>query len=78
MVACTVSHKAWAPGDEVPYAIAIVEMVEQKGLRLTTNVVGCAPEAVTIGMRVRVRFEAQDDVWIPIFEPIATPGEDAP
>ena len=69
VVACTVNHKAWMPGDEVPYAIALVELVEQKGLRLTTNVVGCPPEAVTVGMRVRVRFEAQDDVWIPLFEP---------
>ncbi len=25
VVACTVSHRAWAPGDEVPYAIVIVE-----------------------------------------------------
>ena len=69
VVACTVNHRAWSPGDEVPYAIVLVELDEQPALRLTTNVVGCAPEAVTIGMRVRVRFEANGDVWIPLFEP---------
>jgi uncharacterized OB-fold protein len=68
VVAATVNHKAWAPGDDAPYAIALVEIDEQPGLRLMTNVVGCAPEAVHIGMRVRVRFEAHGDVWIPLFE----------
>jgi len=69
VVACTVNHKAWAPDDEVPYVVAIVEMVEQPGLRLTTNVVGCAPDAVRVGMRVRVRFEESEDVWLPLFVP---------
>jgi uncharacterized OB-fold protein len=68
VVACTVNHKAWAAGEDVPYAIAIVEMPEQAGLRLTTNIVGCAPEQVRIGLRVRVRFEARGDAWIPLFE----------
>lgn len=69
VVAVTVNHKAWAPGDEVPYAIALVELDEQPGLRLTTNLVGVEPNAVVIGQRVRVRFEAAGDVWIPLFEP---------
>jgi uncharacterized OB-fold protein len=69
VVAVTVNHKAWAAGDEVPYAVALVELDEQRGLRLTTNVVGVDPDAVAIGMRVRVRFEATGDVWIPLFEP---------
>ena len=73
IVACTTNHKAWVPGDEVPYVIAIVELVEQPGLRLTTNVVGCSPAEVRIGMRVRVRFERQDEVWIPLFEPGEAP-----
>ncbi len=44
-----------------------------EGLRLTTNIVGCDPEQVAIGMPVRVRFEHHDDngyeVWLPLFEP---------
>ena len=42
---------------------------EQPGLRLTTNVVGCAIEEVSIGMPVRVVFEERDGVWIPLFAP---------
>jgi uncharacterized OB-fold protein len=69
VVAATVNHQRWGPEEEAPYAIAIVELPEQPGLRLTTNVVGCPPEQVQIGMQVRVRFEAQGDVWLPLFEP---------
>lgn len=43
-------HRAWA--DEAPYAVAIVELDE--GPRLTTRILGCAPEAVTVGARVRL------------------------
>jgi uncharacterized OB-fold protein len=65
----TVNHQPWIPGFDPPYVVAIVELPEQRGLRLTTNLVGCAPEAVRIGMPVRVVFEQHEDVWIPLFEP---------
>jgi uncharacterized OB-fold protein len=69
VVACTVNHQRWTPEESEPYSIAIVELEEQAGLRLTTNVVGCPPEAVRIGMAVQVHFEARGDVWLPLFEP---------
>ena len=69
VLTCTVNHQPWIPGIPLPYTIAIVEIVEQKSLRLMTNIVGCAPEEVRIGMPVRVTFEAHDDVYIPLFEP---------
>ncbi len=66
----TLNHQPWVPSADHPYVVAIVELDEQPGLRLMTNVVHCAPEDVTIGMRVRVVFEAHDDdVWFPLFEP---------
>lgn len=65
----TVNYQAWRPGVPVPYSVAIVELDEQPGLRLTTNIVGCDPQAVFIGQRVRVQFERQEDVWIPLFAP---------
>jgi uncharacterized OB-fold protein len=65
----TLNHQPWVPAPDHPYAIAIVELEEQPGLRLMTNVVGCPAEDVHIGMRVRVVFEQHDDVWIPLFEP---------
>ena len=65
----TLNHQPWVPAPDHPDCIAIVEIEEQDGLRLMTNIVNCAPEAVEIGMPVRVVFEEQEDVWLPLFEP---------
>lgn len=65
----TVNHQVWNPTWDHPYVIAIVELEEQPGLRLTTNLVGIAPEAVHIGMAVSVDFVRDDDVWLPLFGP---------
>lgn len=65
----TINHQQWALPDD-PWVIAIVELPEQEGLRLTTNIVGCSPEDVAIGQEVVVTFEHHDDVWIPVFEPV--------
>jgi uncharacterized OB-fold protein len=65
-VARRATHPAFA--DRVPYVIAIVELDE--GPRMTTNVVGCAPDDVKIGMRVRATFEdMDDDIALVNFEP---------
>ncbi len=66
---CTVNHQPW-DGSTEPWSIAIVTFPEQEGLRLTTNVVGCPPEDVHIGMAVQVAFEQHDEVWFPVFEPV--------
>lgn len=68
----TVNHQAFMPGPELPFVIAIVELPEQAGLRLTTNIVGVAPDEVDFGMAVEVVFEHHDDVWIPLFRPVGT------
>ncbi len=68
----TVNWQPWYPDLDPPYAIAIVALPEQDGLRLTTNIVGCAPEDVTIGLAVRVEFEEYDGVWLPFFTPEST------
>ena len=47
------THPAFA--DDVPYVIAIVELAE--GPHITTNLVGCQPDQVTIGMPVVTSFE---------------------
>jgi len=65
----TVNHQPWNPTMPPPYVLALVELDEQPGLRLMTNVVGCEPDEVDFGMRVRVVFENSDDVWVPLFEP---------
>ncbi|MEJ5255820.1 MAG: OB-fold domain-containing protein [Acidimicrobiales bacterium] len=66
----TVNEQPWIPTLDPPYVVAIVELPEQEGLRLTTNIVNCDPYEVTIGMEVRVTFEEYDDVWLPFFEPV--------
>ena len=53
----TVTYQNQAPGfrEELPYVLAIVELDE--GVRMMTNVIGCAPDAVRVGMAVEVVFE---------------------
>jgi uncharacterized OB-fold protein len=67
------------PGFETPYVVAIVEIAEQPGLRLTTNLVNCPIEEIRVGMAVRVLFRHHEDpngdVWVPLFEP--DPGAEA-
>ena len=69
----TINRQVWEKGLEAPYVIAIVEMDEQRGLRLTSNIVNCALDDVVIGMRVRVLFQNCEDVWLPLFEPEFAP-----
>ena len=45
-----------------------VELAEREGLRFVTNIVGGEVGDVHIGMPVRVKFEQQEDVWLPLFE----------
>lgn len=67
----TINHQPWV-GPAEPYVIAIVGLPEQDDLRLTTNIVGVDVDDVTIGMEVQVTFEHQGDVWLPLFEKVAS------
>jgi uncharacterized OB-fold protein len=69
----TINHKAWVPGLAVPYVLALVRLAEQDDVRLVTNIVGCAPEAVRFGIAVEVVFEAVEELWVPLFRPVTTP-----
>jgi uncharacterized OB-fold protein len=40
-----------------PFAVAVVELAEDPGLRLVGEVLDAAPEALRIGRKVRVAFE---------------------
>ncbi|MEO8697350.1 MAG: OB-fold domain-containing protein [Acidimicrobiales bacterium] len=64
----TVNHQPWAP-DSAPYVIGLVELVEQEGLRLTTNLIDCELDEIEIGLSVQVGFVQREDVWLPIFRP---------
>jgi uncharacterized protein len=66
----TVIHHAYREGLIVPFVIGLVELPEQTGLRVTSNVVGCGSDDIFVGMPLHVVFERQkDDIYVPLFEP---------
>lgn len=70
----TINHKEWIPGFAPPYVFAFVEIDEDPTIRLGTNIVGCEPDEVSIGMRVEVEFEANGEYHVPLFHPLDDPG----
>lgn len=66
----TVIWRAYHPGfaNDLPYNVAVVELEE--GPRLISNVVGCAPEALAVGMPLVVVFDdVAPDLTLPKFRP---------
>ena len=66
----TVEHKPMNPalGGGGPYVVALVDLEE--GIRVMSNVVGCQPDKVEVGMPVRVTWEElSDGRRLPLFEP---------
>jgi uncharacterized protein len=63
-----VVHHPQVPAFDYPLPIAVVELEE--GTRLVADLVGVAPDDVTIGMPVVVDFVAVDDeLTLPMFRP---------
>jgi uncharacterized OB-fold protein len=52
-----------------PYVLGSIELDE--GVRMMSPIVGCAPEDVKVGMRVRVAWEENEGFNYPVFEPDA-------
>ena len=67
----TVNHQSW-DGSTEPYAIVLVGLPEQEGLRLTSNLINHPLDDIEIGLPVQVAFEQHDLVWFPLFEPVTT------
>ena len=69
----TILHHPQHPSFEYPVIAALVDVDE--GVRILSNLVDIAPDAVRIGMRVRVRFEpTRDDMTVPVFAPVGLDG----
>jgi uncharacterized OB-fold protein len=65
-----VMHLPLVAGFAPPYVVADVELEEQTGLRITTNILNCSVKDVRIGMEVTVTFEDREGgVSLPQFEP---------
>jgi len=68
-----VQHRPVTVGytDNVPYVVGVVELDEQRGLRLPGRIVDIAPADVKVGMRVQARLEQLPggDFVVPVFAP---------
>ena len=59
-----------APNSEsASTVIAVVELDEQPGLRVVSNVTDCDREEVRIDLPVEVHFVERDAIWLPLFRP---------
>ena len=67
----TVNHRFSLPGLPAPYVVAQVAIAEDPRVRLTTNIVDCDPDQLELGQQVEVVFEQIEDVWLPLFRPVA-------
>ena len=57
---------------DLPYVLAMVDL--EDGIRMTTRIVNCSPENVSIGMEVQVVFEdISPECALPVFQPIDKP-----
>jgi len=64
----TIVHRPPRPAFEVPYVVAIVELEE--GWHMLTNVIGCKPGDIRVGMPVCVAFRRMsEEITLPMFEP---------
>ena len=69
----TVAYQAFHPywADKLPYVYALVELEEQKGLKVVTNIVDCPEDKLQVGMPVEVVFtEVVPGVTLPLFKPV--------
>ncbi|MBZ0129561.1 MAG: OB-fold domain-containing protein [Rhodobacteraceae bacterium] len=68
----TIYRQSYHPDFPAPYVLALIALAE--GPRLISNVIGCAPEQVHIGMAVSVRFVPRGDQVLPLFVPVTSPA----
>ena len=70
LYAYTLTMQAFHPYyvDKLPYTLAVVELEEQPGLRITTNIVDVDEADLKAGMPVRLAWrEVAPDVVLPMF-----------
>jgi uncharacterized OB-fold protein len=71
VLSCTIVYRpvTQAFAADVPYVVALITLDE--GPQLMSNVVGCPPEKVHIGMPVEVTFEDwTEEISVPKFKPV--------
>ena len=69
----TVTMQAWHPfwADKLPYVLASVELIEQEGLKILSNVIDCDQDRLCVGMALQVVFrEVAPGLTLPLFRPV--------
>jgi len=65
-------HPSIREKEQVPYNICLIELEEQEGLRVCSNVLNIAPEDIYVDMPVKVTFMPtveEPNVVLPLFVP---------
>lgn len=60
----TTNYQQWSADFPAPYTVAVVAIDEDPRVRVTTNIMGCDPEQVYVGMRVRAVFDQTEDAGL--------------
>lgn len=53
----TIVTRALFPGMPVPYNVVRIELEEQRGLLILSNLIDCQPDEISVDMPVKVTFE---------------------
>lgn len=71
MAARIIVHKPGHPAfiENVPYVVALINLAE--GPRMLSNVVDREPDAVVVGMPVRLHWTEREGFTLPIFAPVS-------
>lgn len=77
VAAFSINVQPWAPGMVVPYVVGVVTLDDAQGVQLTTRFVDVDPAAMAVGQSMEVVFEQVDDVYLPLFRPVAAIAEGA-
>jgi uncharacterized protein len=64
----TVVCYSYHPGMKPPYVLAAIELDEQPGLRMVSNVIDCGEDELAVGLPVEVVFQdVAPEVTLPLF-----------
>jgi uncharacterized protein len=72
LYAYTVTVQAFHPFyvDKLPYTVAVVDLVEEAGLRLTTQIIDCPEDELRTGMPLELVWTEISPGWtLPYFRP---------
>ncbi len=61
----TINYQQWLPDMQVPFALAVVDVDDMPGVRITCEVIDSVPDDVAIDAKVAFTFLKVKDVWVP-------------